>query len=272
MSPFRFLISLALLSLVAAPAHSTIFSQAAVRTSASGDITGVLCQNGGLGDASALASCGQDGNSGYATATATPGSLGTYASLSSTSPPADNYNYQAYGWAKFSDSLSLGSGLVQAGVSTDARVVFSIDGSVLKNAPDWLLGGTLSIPWTFTVMIRGLELQPSNQPVNIGGEWHYDFDMIPGSPVSFSASLISDVRCFGCDGAYEGIADFSNTATFSRIEVRDPQSGEFFDPGDFTVTSSEGASYGNVVPVPEPGTALLLACGLVGLAAWRRQP
>ena len=269
MIPFRFLISLALLSLVAAPAHSTTLAEAAVRTSAFGDITTVLCQDGGFGSVSATATCGQDGNNGHATAYALPGYLGTYASLSSSSVYDDNDNFQAYGWAKFSDALTLGSGLVGPGVSTDARVVFQIDGSVAFSPPDWLQGGTLSMPWFFKVMVGGLELQPSNQPTHIGGEWHYDFDIIPGIPVNFSAELVSDVRCWSCNGPYEGVQDFSNTATFSRMEVRDPGTGEFFDPSAFTITSGEGASYANVVP--EPSTALLLACGLVALAARKRQ-
>jgi len=273
MLPFRFLIPLALLSLVASPAHATIFAQAAVRTSLSGDFVGDgFCQDGGPGEAYADVSCSQQQNWGHGTASVQYGSLETYARLASPGPPSDNHHYQAYGWAEFSDDIMFQSSGVGAGESTSARMIFDLSGSVVLDRPSFMLGGTLTVPWTFRVMIGGLELQPSNGPISLSGEYYYDFDLpsANGSTVSFSAKLVSDVRCFSCFGSYEGEVDFMGTAGLSAVQLRDPDSGEFLDPSVFTVTSGEGASYANVVP--EPGTALLLACGLVGLAVRGRQP
>jgi len=168
MLPFRFLIPLALLSLVAAPVHASVMADAAVRTSVSGDILGVVCSEHVDADsyAYAQAMCNQDGNYGHGRASASFGSLRTYARLYSGSSTSDNNNYQAYGWARFSDMFLLGKGIIEDGEWTDARIVFEIDGYVDKvDAPTFMEFGDMFIPWAFTVKIGGLELQPSNQPV-----------------------------------------------------------------------------------------------------------
>jgi hypothetical protein len=259
------------LFLIAAPTHATTLAQAAFRTSISGPTTTVICQDGGSGETYASVSCDQDTNYGVGRASASYGQLGTYARLHSVAPPSDNHHYQAYGWAEFTDQLIFGSGLLDPGVSTNARIVFQLDGSLVSTPPDFMSGGTLELPIDerFVVKIGGLALQPSNGPVTLNKELHYDFDVFPDIPINFKAELRSDVRCWGCFGAYEGIVDLENTASVSAVLVQDPDSGEFLDLSDFTVTSGAGASYANVVP--EPTTALLLASGLIALAIRARR-
>ncbi len=267
MFSLRFLISLAFLSLVAVPAHASTYAYATFGLAGGGSFCGDTDSGGNT--ASAAASCNDGSDSGQARANAQGGSLGAYAQVHSGAATTDNLSYQAYSQARFSDQLSLGEGPIGAGVYTDARAVFIVSGYTnYVDRPTWLEFGDMFLDGTFTVTVGGLELQPSNQPTQLGQEWHYDFDMTPGGQVNFSAMLEANARCYGCDVDYEGIVDFSNTAVFSRIDVRDPYTGHFLDPSTFTITSGEGASYGNVVP--EPSTALLLGLGLAGMGVRRR--
>ena len=259
----RVLVPLVMLILFAAPVKATLRAEAAVRSSSFGPTTGVLCGDGGSGSSSASASCSDAGNIGLGEARADYGSLQAYARVHSTGPPADNDNYQAYGVARFDDRLSVGSALLTPGVSTDVRVTIALSGSVLRQQPDFLVGGTASVPWTFRVLVNALELQPSNGPLSANGEFHYDFNMPAGGTVLFGAELIADARCLGCNGPYDAIADFFTTATVSSVEVLG------LTPDQYVFTSLEGASYANVVP--EPGTGLLVGIGLVGLAARSRR-
>ena len=261
---FRLLAPLALLILVAAPAHATLKAEAAVRNGG-GATNNVLCINGGFGSTTALASCSDVGNIGLGEARANYGSLHTYARIHSDGPPAGNLNYQSYAIARFDDRISLGSSILTPGVSTDVRIVMALSGSVLREQPPFLVGGTASVPWTFRVLINALELQPSNGPLSAVGTFNYDFNMPAGGTVLFGVELISDARCFGCNGAYDAIADFFSTATVSSVEVPG------LTPDQYDFTSLEGASYANVVPVPEPGTAALMALGLVGIATVGRR-
>jgi len=160
---FRLLAPLALLILVAAPVHATLQAEAVVRNG-SGTTNNVLCSNGGWGSTTALASCSDAGNFGFGEARANYGSLHTYARIHSDSPPTGNLNYQSYAIARFDDEISLGSPLLTSGESTDVRIVMALDGLITREQPPFLAGGTASVPWTFRVVINGLEVQPSNGP------------------------------------------------------------------------------------------------------------
>lgn len=109
---FRFLIPLALLSLVAAPVYATSLAEAAVRDAFTGGSFTPICMDGGSGETEADAMCDQDDNYGWGRARVNDGSVESYAKLSSSghTPPTGNKNYQTYGWARFEDRLSVGSG------------------------------------------------------------------------------------------------------------------------------------------------------------------
>ena len=108
MLPFRFLIPLALLSLVTAPAHATTFVWATFGSATTGGSFIALCDEASSGGTSADVSCSEADNFGQASASAEPGSLGAYAWVYSGAAITDNLSYQAYSRARFEDQLMLG--------------------------------------------------------------------------------------------------------------------------------------------------------------------
>jgi hypothetical protein len=177
--------------------------------------------------------------------------------------PFPNDNYQSYGRSTWSDDISLASDLLTPGQNTDARLTFSISGTVERTPPDFFDGGSLFIDTTFRVVFAGLEVAPSNNGGEFTGPgtYYYDVDFAysPTLPLPLYVEMISDVRCSSCGGPYRGVSDYLNTAVLDQIEIVG------LEPESYTVTSGEGQRYANVVP--EPGTGLLFGGGLLVLSA-----
>jgi hypothetical protein len=84
----------------------------------------------------------------------------------------------------------------------------------------------------------------------------FDGEAVPGVPFDFESELRALVGTGSAIGA-DAISDFGNTGTFTIIL-----------PQDYSFSSESGLFLAG--PIPEPGTAILLACGLGGLARVRR--
>ena len=95
-----------------------------------------------------------------------------------------------------------------------------------------------------------------------GGIRRYEFFLNINNPVRMEVELISGVRCFGCEAPYDIFSNQYGTTTFLGLDV------EGYDRSQFSVTSSDSQSYGNVVP--EPSAAVLLSLGLLGLGVRSR--
>jgi hypothetical protein len=264
--PYSFLSiwSVSLVALLAAPAHATIFAEAIVRQLSPNTN---ICGEGGVGTSSADADCSGDLYDGEAHATAAYGELGTYARLSYTGDlPFPNDDFQAYGWARWSDRISLSSDLLLPGATTDARLIIGVDGSGYRIAPDFFDGGSLFVDTTLRVVINGLEATPNTGEI-VGapfGTYAYDFNMLNGGDALVSVELISDVRCFSCGGPYDGLSDWLNTAILDEVQIQGLTSEEF------TLSSEAGATYGNVIPEPSVGLMIVTAL-LAGLGARQRR-
>lgn len=244
-------------SLMASPVYAGILSEGAVRTTLPGGSFTAICQDGGSGIADADVSCSDAENSGRGRAQAAYGTLKAYAELSSPIGIDFNDDYQAFGRARFDDILTLNSPFLVEGLPADVTVYFDLTGTIFNDPPAFNELGDQFVSATLTVKVNGTRIEPG---FGGGTAVPYYFRMYTGSPALFSAELVADVRCFGCDVPYAGIVDYFSTATLTAVEVG------ILAPTQFTVFSADGQSYANVVPVPEPGASVsaLIALGTLG--------
>lgn len=261
----RYLSLLALATvLLTSPAAADLLAEAAIR-SASGSFFSPIrpeCLGGGSGTTSVDVSCSEAGTFGRGRAQADYGTLKAYAELSSQSSIQFNIDYQTFGRARFSDTLTLSSPFLTPGIGTFVTFVFDVTGSVVNNGPGFSEPGDLFATFPLIVKANGVTIEPG---FGGGTLMPYSITMFPGSPLALSVELVADVRCFGCDVPYEGVVDFFNTATLMVVEVG------VLDPSDFTITSGDGESYANIVPEPGANLSLLVAIGAIAFVKRARR-
>lgn len=138
------------LNLFAASTNADVLAEAAIRTQSSGGFSFSPlmpeCLQGGFGIPSVDVSCTEAGNSGRGRAQAAYGSLRAYAELSALSSIAFNQDYQAFGRARFDDTLTLSSPLLEPGIGTFVNVFFDLTGSIQKMGRNSMNRGTCSLP------------------------------------------------------------------------------------------------------------------------------
>jgi hypothetical protein len=220
------------------------------------------CSDGGFGAGSQTVSisCNSGTNFGDARARASYGSLGTEASISSTSTNEFNGDYQAFALANFDDFITISSSEFSPASDPLGRRYVSIDlhleGTGGTQGP---LFGEPGSAFNFPSLTVTLGFDENEGRSIGGGVRRYEFFVNINDPVRMEVELISDVRCFGCDLPYNIYSNQYGTATFMGFDV------EGYTRSQFSVTSSDNQSYGNVVPVPEPSTALLQTSALLAL-------
>jgi hypothetical protein len=180
--------------------------------------------------------------------------------------------------ASFDDTLTITS---QRGANV--RLVFTISGSLVSCVPEPaencnpdLVDPTMG----FGVLANGTPV--GNVIVDRNGSHGPFFDPLTGrlttgpipisGPIDLAVAIEANIGLTGLSQLSNrfttgGTVDFAETAILTGIEAFDASGNPV---SDFTVSSQSGTHYplsGPASGVPEPGTAVLLFCGLVSIAA-----
>jgi len=205
------------------------------------------------------ADSGFDPVHGTAFAQALYGSLHTRARLSSEN--SDGRSWEAAGYASFSDTLRI-SAPGKDGEGGAADIVVRTHASNVTQR-DALSAGTLSAISELTVSMHGrivlFHTLSGQEPLFTGRVF-----FVYGRPFEFGLGLESKVKCTLCEGSWNGMTDASESAVLEIIEV------EGLEPREFSLLSTLGYEYANIVPEPAAALQHGIALGALGVLLRRR--
>jgi hypothetical protein len=194
---------------------------------------------------------------GQGSATATYGSLGVFARVDHTGVVGEGLWYYLTAWSRatFSDGLTIYAPGLQ---DTQGFIAFTMN-------VEGTLAGTYSVPmvWANVAVDTGFKYTSEDiltSPVALTST------LMPftyGELFNFSLSLTAQAGLAG--GLAFEMADLRNTMTFTGIQVFD---GNKNPVENYEAIFNSGTPYFETVP--EPGTLVLLAAGLIGLTRVRR--
>ena len=175
-------------------------------------------------------------------------------------------------------ALFLAAFVIQtAGAATIDYDVTNIGGSrwqydytITNNSDDYLYGFSIYFDWRYDNLnfevgsVLWEELEPGL------GKWQNDWMVIWGDPFDYNDGSLSALNLNAGlmpGGILEGL---SVSFDWSGLDAPGSQLFELFN-ADFVSLNIFGDTTGDIPPVPEPQTFLLLGTGLLGLAAYYRR-